>query len=309
MNKLISNSFMRIQQIRKGYISMLYNRISLVTFCSKSKIEIEDLNQIKAKEYEENRIKLDPLNEEPEMKNNKRGRKNSQTILSIRPKEMDNQIPQKENPEKFHNIYTPENNDITEYEDYIKKRTAARPKKDFYIGDTVKVIKGDEKDLNKIGVIKQINSKGQVKITGVNLKEHFNEPQIANSKFKKEKNYPKKYFPQYIDISNIMLVSPHTNDVCKPNFVKGKDKTIKRFCPKTNKVIPFPEKNIMNSAEKHINYRFSILDTPEKHVRTVTYKGPEYDKVAKAFLDMIAEKKNVEEKLILKDKMIKDLKL
>jgi ribosomal protein L24 len=284
---------------------MTYDNLSFASFSTTSKIKIEDVKKIR--ENEKGKEENDPQSDKP---GKRKGRKILQPIFSIKPKEMEKQVPQKENPEKFHNIYVPNKWDIEEYEESIKKRAIVRVKRDFYVGDTVKVVKGDEKDLNKIGVVKQITSDGKkVKVTGVNLKELFNEPEKAYKKFKTEKAFPKKYFPDYFDINNIMLISPHTNDVCKPIFSTLKDKTVKRLCPKTNFVIPIPEKKIANNAQKHVNYRYSILDTSEKDVRTVTYKGPEYDKVARAFLDMIKEKKNIEEKLILKDKMIKDIKL
>ena len=234
----------------------------------------------------------------------KKGKQIKERIICIKPRDMKNQVDvSKDEPSNNkHNVYFPKEEQIKAYEEKMLSKVNYTSKQSIYEGDLVKVVKGEFKD--KEGIVKRISpDKSKIMIFGVNLKDHFIEPHKLNQIYKeKYEKYPVKQFAQYIDMSLVKLISPHTKNICNPLIVDEDNKTFKRICPESQHEIPIKKKSIPNKANKHLDYKDTYLDTKESSIRIITYKGPDYSSIAADFLSMQKEKKEIESKLILKDK-------
>ncbi len=96
--------------------------------------------------------------------------------------------------------------------------------------DTVQVLTG--KDKGKQGTVVDINrDKGLVKVTGIAMvtKHQKARRQGETSAIKKKESF--------INLSNVMLVSPADSKPCRVNFKKQEDGTKVRVCNRTKKVL------------------------------------------------------------------------
>lgn len=304
--------------LKYGYIKnqvILNNNLKKALFSSNNQSKNNEEKNEKNDKSEEKKERSEMKKEKKEKKENKAsGRKlksnskpKQKRILSIRPSDLPNEVNafKAEEIKKKHLVYMPLLSNIIKYERRVKKRGNYKLKLNFYIGDKVRVIKGEHKD--KEGKIVSISKDHQrVKVEGVNLKEKLQDPFSLYQKYKMNiESYPKKYYPDYIDIKEIMIISPYVNKTCLPIFLDNKNPT--RICPFTKKKIMIQKKKSPTRVMRNVKKRETNFDTDEKNVRIITYKGMDYSGVARVFLDMMKEKKDVESKLIMKDKIYKNI--
>lgn len=312
INKSLKSIYIKpiINQLSKylkyGYIKnqvILNNNLKKALFSSNNQSKNDEEKNEKKKEKSEE--KKEKKASGRKVKSNTKPKQ--KRIFSIRPSDLPNEVNalKAEEIKKKHLVYTPLLSNIIKYERRVKKRGSYKLKLNFYIGDKVRVIKGEHKD--KEGKIVSISKDHQrVKVEGVNLKEKQQDPYYLYQKYKTNiESYPKKYYPDYIDIKDIMIISPYVNKTCLPIFLDNKIPT--RICPYTKKKIMIQKKKPPTRVMKNIKKRETNFDTDEKNVRIITYKGMDYSYVARVFLDMMKEKKDVESKLIMKDKIYKNI--
>ena len=167
----------------------------------------------------------------------------------------------------------------------------------IYEGDVVKVISGEFADrITKVTSIRRSNN--DVYLNKVNSKL--------------VRLFSKKFRRVHLPISkkDIKLISPFTNKPTTPEIVKRDDGTYYRRCPETKKEIPVPivKRNRIFKDGKIIGIKTRKVKTNKKctksiNVKTVTFKGYEYEDIAKDFILRMKEKKAKESLLILKDKI------
>lgn len=167
----------------------------------------------------------------------------------------------------------------------------------IYEGDVVKVISGEFAGrITKVTSIRRSND--DVYLNKVNSKLI----RLTGKKFKKV------HLP--ISKKEIKLISPFTNKPTTPEIIKRDDGTYYRKCPETKKEIPVPivKRNRIFKDGKIIGIKTRKIKRNKKctkslNVKTVTFKGYEYEDIAKDFILRMKEKKAKESLLILKDKI------
>ena len=106
-----------------------------------------------------------------------------------------------------------------------------KPKYNIRKGDSVVVITGDDKDLSKPRIVKEVLVEaGKVLVEGVNIITKHTKPSAQNTKggiVKKEAS---------IQISNISLIDPKTKEATRVGIRVEGDKKV-RFSKKSNQVL------------------------------------------------------------------------
>lgn len=167
----------------------------------------------------------------------------------------------------------------------------------IYEGDIIKIVSGEfAGKITKVSSIRRSND--NVYLDKTNIKMVYDEKNDLKRK------------PMPISQKHIKLISPFTNKTITPKIVSRDDGTKYRICPETKKEIPIPvvlRNKIVKDGKivglKKKEKKSNKKCTNEKSVNVVTFKGYEYEDIAKDFILRMKEKKARESLLILKDKI------
>ena len=101
-------------------------------------------------------------------------------------------------------------------------------------GDRVRVIRGNDRDVEG-SVLEVIKNTGQVRVEGVNMRKRHTRPSEANP------DGGIISFEAPINISNVMLIDPATDEPSRVRIRVDEDGTKERIAVKSGNPIPRPQ--------------------------------------------------------------------
>lgn len=116
-------------------------------------------------------------------------------------------------------------------------KPAHRAQRDIVRGDRVRVVRGNHRELE--GTVRRVLPRqGKVVLEGINQRKRHQKATREN---------PEGgiiTFEQPVDISNVMLIDPHTGDPTRVRSQRRADGSRERVAVKTGNIIPPPESKI-----------------------------------------------------------------